>query len=264
MKKPYQPTFLYIKIHNTTGLKYFGKTIRKDPYKYKGSGTYWMRHIEEHGYDVTTIVLNEGRPYDDEMTMKLAAKTFSEENNIVHIRDESGRKIWANLIPEMGEGAIQSENPKWIKSNQEYMRSDNNPAKKYGGSCKGKKRPGIGGRKKGFKWTEKDREAQQRARATEEFKAKKKAYWTPERRKESSERQKGKNGHSKNKPWYNNGLEERQMNEPPDGWTKGRLNVNRNRKQLKLHWYNNGEISKQFSEGTEEKGYVRGRLPYKK
>ena len=35
------PTWLYIKQHNITKLKYFGKTVRKDPIKYKGSGTYW-------------------------------------------------------------------------------------------------------------------------------------------------------------------------------------------------------------------------------
>lgn len=33
------PPWLYIKQHNQTGLKYFGKTIRKDPKKYKGSGS---------------------------------------------------------------------------------------------------------------------------------------------------------------------------------------------------------------------------------
>jgi len=48
--------YLYIKTHNITGLKYLGYTKRKDPYKYKGSGDYWTKHINKHGYDVTTEI----------------------------------------------------------------------------------------------------------------------------------------------------------------------------------------------------------------
>ena len=48
--------YLYLKTHNKTGLSYLGKT-KNDPYKYKGSGTYWKRHLEKHGNDVSTIVL---------------------------------------------------------------------------------------------------------------------------------------------------------------------------------------------------------------
>lgn len=45
--------FLYEKIHNKTGLKYFGKTTQ-NPYTYQGSGKRWKNHIKKHGYDVTT------------------------------------------------------------------------------------------------------------------------------------------------------------------------------------------------------------------
>lgn len=37
---------LYIKIHNVTGLKYFGKTTKNNPEKYTGSGKHWKRHIK--------------------------------------------------------------------------------------------------------------------------------------------------------------------------------------------------------------------------
>lgn len=40
----FKPTFLYIKQHVTTGVLYFGKTI-KNPEKYKGSGVVWKRII---------------------------------------------------------------------------------------------------------------------------------------------------------------------------------------------------------------------------
>lgn len=50
--KKFLPTTLYIKTHNKTGLKYFGKTTSNDPYKYKGSGSYWLDHlkVKENGY----------------------------------------------------------------------------------------------------------------------------------------------------------------------------------------------------------------------
>jgi hypothetical protein len=88
----FQPTFLYVKTHNKTGLKYFGKT-KHDPHKYKGSGLYWLRHIKEHGYDVSTEIIGF---YTDKQECKGAATLFSTVNQIV----ESDN--WANLIDENG------------------------------------------------------------------------------------------------------------------------------------------------------------------
>ena len=48
--------YLYVKTHNQTKLKYLGKT-ESDPYQYKGSGKYWLRHIRKHGNDVSTQIL---------------------------------------------------------------------------------------------------------------------------------------------------------------------------------------------------------------
>ena len=44
----YQPTWLYVKQHPVTGLKYFGKTTQ-NPYRYKGSGNpmFGRKHSEE-------------------------------------------------------------------------------------------------------------------------------------------------------------------------------------------------------------------------
>ena len=50
-------TFIYIKTHNRTGLKYFGKTINKDVEKYHGSGKHWKNHIKKHGYNCRTKVI---------------------------------------------------------------------------------------------------------------------------------------------------------------------------------------------------------------
>lgn len=84
---------LYIKTHNKTGLKYFGKTTQ-DPFKYKGSGIYWKRHIEKYGYDVNTEILGTFVNKSEELVEK--ALKFSKDNNIVK------SKQWANLKPENG------------------------------------------------------------------------------------------------------------------------------------------------------------------
>lgn len=89
----FKPTYLYIKTHNDTGLKYFGKTITKDPSKYKGSGTRWLNHINYHGNNVTTEILGY---YLSEEECRQAALEFSKKHNIV---ESTG---WANLEPEDG------------------------------------------------------------------------------------------------------------------------------------------------------------------
>ena len=96
----FKPTWLYIKQHNQTGLKYFGKTLSKDPNRYMGSGIYWRRHLKIHGNDVTTIWSKLFTTYQE---LSEYAIEFSNTNNIVESVE------WANLIPETGEdgGAIK-------------------------------------------------------------------------------------------------------------------------------------------------------------
>jgi len=79
--------------HNKTGLKYFGKTIRKDPIKYQGSGTYWTNHLNVHGNDVTTIWC---QLFTDKSELTKFAMKFSNDNNIVESTE------WANLQYEDG------------------------------------------------------------------------------------------------------------------------------------------------------------------
>jgi hypothetical protein len=84
--------YLYIKRHNVTGLKYFGKTTR-DPYKYKGSGKHWLRHLSVHGHDVTTEVVGQ---FDNQSDCTKQALEYSRLHNIVESPE------WANLILEDG------------------------------------------------------------------------------------------------------------------------------------------------------------------
>jgi len=93
--------YLYKKTHNITGLLYLGKTTRSDPHKYKGSGIVWTRHIKKHGYDVTTEILKKCETLDD---LRYWGLYYSELWDVVNATDGDGKKIWANLKPEEGQG----------------------------------------------------------------------------------------------------------------------------------------------------------------
>lgn len=86
---------LYVKTHNNTGLKYFGKTIREDVQAYTGSGTRWLNHLQKHGYDVTTEVIG---IFEDEDVARQVAIDFSIEHDIVN------SPLWANLKFETLDG----------------------------------------------------------------------------------------------------------------------------------------------------------------
>lgn len=84
---------LYIKSHNVTGLKYFGKT-KQDPFIYKGSGKYWVRHLKKYGNDVSTIIYKQFEIECEEL--RKCAMDFSIEYDIVN------SELWANLKQENG------------------------------------------------------------------------------------------------------------------------------------------------------------------
>ena len=89
----FKPTYLYIKIHNKSGLKYFGKTVRAKYHTYSGSGTYWRNHLKKHGNDCRTIIYGY---YEDEELCNKDAMEFSKSNNIIESSE------WANKIFETG------------------------------------------------------------------------------------------------------------------------------------------------------------------
>lgn len=95
--KPFKPTFLYVKQHLVTKMKYFGMTHSKDPLTYLGSGKYWKHHINAHGREHVKTVWH--RLFTNKEDLKEFATFFSEEMDIVNSKE------WANLIPEDGTGS---------------------------------------------------------------------------------------------------------------------------------------------------------------
>ena len=85
--------YLYVKEHQKTGLKYFGKTSHKNPFWYKGSGSYWLDHLKKHGYDISTTEIF---GFDNQDLCTEFALKFSQDNDIVNSSE------WANLKEETG------------------------------------------------------------------------------------------------------------------------------------------------------------------
>lgn len=83
--------YLYVKTHNITGLKYFGKTETKDPVKYLGSGKYWLRHLKKYGTDISTEIV---ASFENREEASIWAVSFSHENDIIE------SPAWANLMLE--------------------------------------------------------------------------------------------------------------------------------------------------------------------
>ena len=97
--------YLYLKTHNQTGLKYLGKTER-NPFKYKGSGVYWRRHLKKYGSDVTTEVLFQTE--DPEELQRIGIE-YSSKWDVVNSNE------FANLIEENGVGGDTSSHRKYGK-----------------------------------------------------------------------------------------------------------------------------------------------------
>lgn len=102
MNPDFRPTWLMIKQHRVTGLKYFCKTTGKNPMTYKGSGVYWKRHLREHGKHGDLVQTLWCQYFTDRDEIVAYATKFSIENDIIAGKNPDGSKIWANLIIETG------------------------------------------------------------------------------------------------------------------------------------------------------------------
>lgn len=96
-----------IKTHLVTGLKYLCYTMSSgETYdSYKGSGTYWKKHLLEHGDIIKTELIFETSSKEE---FRDYARMKSIEWNIVE-SDE-----WANLKYEEGDGGDTVSNRMWV------------------------------------------------------------------------------------------------------------------------------------------------------
>ena len=83
----------------STGLLYLCKTSssNKDPYTYKGSGKYWLKHLNKHNPYIVTCILGE---YETKEQLTEAGLFYSKMYNVVE------DKRWANLTEEKGDGGL--------------------------------------------------------------------------------------------------------------------------------------------------------------
>lgn len=121
----FKPTALYIKTHEVTGLKYFGKTARLDCiHSYKGSGIHWRRHLKVHGNGYTTELL--GIWQDKDRLVKYATE-FCSKNDIVKSEQ------WANMVLEEGLQGASNGDTNISKRKDVRLKMSQNSAK----NCKG-------------------------------------------------------------------------------------------------------------------------------
>ena len=138
---------LYIKTHNKTGLKYLGYT-KQNPNKYKGSGTYWRRHLSVHGNDVSTEILLESESHNEIKTQGLF---YSNKWNVVNSEE------WANLKPETGEGGSSPRTTSTRAKIREFQKNKTWTEKAIRNRLENCLKSAA--KRKGTKWSDKLREA---------------------------------------------------------------------------------------------------------
>ncbi len=233
--RSFKPTYLYVKTHNQTGLKYFGKTT-KDPMSYPGSGKYWTRHLKTHGSDVTTEIIGH---YTDIHLCQESAEKFSSDNDIVN------SSVYANLKPETGTDGgdtsdfftaetrmKQSLGAK--KRNQLYWNSQKGTEQRqrYSGDGNVSKRPEV---RQSISKSNPMKRPEQRKRMSEKMKnlnpmsdPKVSAVVAMKLRgrKQSPEHSKRNSEGNLGRIWITNGVKEMKSDKDlliPEGWQRGRL-----------------------------------------
>ena len=146
--------------------------------------------------------------------------------------------------------------PEMIKHLSESKKGDKNPMYGKPAPNRGQKRPGVGGRKRGTKWSDAERRKHEEIRSRPGYYDYNK---NPDRCRKISESKKGCVGSATGKKWFNNGERETYAYECPIGYRLGRKPRATNGKKG-MRWYNNGIENRQFYEGAEPEGFCSGRL----
>jgi len=248
------PVDLYIKSMN--------KNIPAGEYFYigKGKGRRKYDHLNEQikkvhnhlKYSIIQKIYKQGKVPIIEILIESEDESYILQKEIDYIA-EFGRLtentgLLTNLT-EGGQGISGYKHSEELKQHWSKIRKGKPPANK------GTKRPGVGGRPKGIKWTKEVREKIMKIRSQEGYYD---YFKSPERNKKISEAKKGCKGSAKGKTWFNNGQIETYQFECPPEFTKGRLKRTTNGKKGLL-WYTDGLDSRQFKENCQPEGWKRGR-----
>ena len=202
--------YLYVKIHNKTGLKYLGKTSAADPHKYIGSGKYWNLHLKKHGYDFSTEIIFES---NDPKQIKEQGMYYSKKWDVVKSNH------WANLKDEQGDVGGMEHSPESNKKRSNKLKGrifSSEHRRKLSEAGKGRKdtrskevkkqaalkaSAKLKGRKKPKGFGEQVSQRLRGSKLSEERIIKLKNSWTPERRAKQAEMTRLQNlNKSKNHP----------------------------------------------------------------
>ena len=145
---------LYLK-ESPLGLKYLGKCVNVDPYKYKGSGVVWRRHLKAHNITVNEIKTTILFETDDKDELKKMGLYYSTLWDVVKSPE------FANLIPEHGDGGNTGGFKKGVKFTKEHKKKLSEARKKYKHSSETNKKRGdaVSKTKKGKPLTESHKQA---------------------------------------------------------------------------------------------------------
>lgn len=247
--------YLYVKTHQVTGLKYLGQT-KQDPFKYKGSGTYWKLHIKKHGDHVSTEILKECETQEDLIQW---SEYYSDLWSV------GSSDSWANLMPENGKGGWPP-NARLGKTHSAETRAKMSASKKgisinrvapVSDETKAKLSKSQKGRKRSAEAIQKQLETKIKngtLKHSEETKAKLSKPISEETR---AKRIANHTRPTKDHFWANNGTEQALVQKLPEGWSKGRLIKPTAPSQKGRFWATDGVQNKMVFELPE--GWSRGR-----
>ena len=106
---------LYLK-ESPLGLKYLGKCVNVDPFKYTGSGTVWKRHLKAHNISAIEIKTTILFQTDCKEKLKEMGLYYSMLWDVVNSKE------FANLIPEQGDGGNTGGFKKGVKFTDEHKK----------------------------------------------------------------------------------------------------------------------------------------------
>ena len=171
MNKLFKPTYLCIKTHAITGLKYFCKTTKKGYNSYPGSGLYWRRHLKEHGWSFTTELLGfytnkeesnaiienglDGGatwygPRPQEMIDRIVAKNRGKKRSL-EVREKCRQNSLLGTKRKSGEWNQSEESKQKIREKRALQVITKESREKAAEKLRGRKRPDVSIRLKGKK-----------------------------------------------------------------------------------------------------------------